>query len=310
MRDDAIGFLLKSGVAVAACADVAAWWPVFQATARTWRNPMDRAIVAGFAADRVGWAFASGYQAALHALFPGAPEDRICALCVTEEDGNTPRAVKTKLTREKNRWRLNGSKRWTTLGPDGAFFFVAARDEAASGDRAAIRIARVPSGTPGLSIEEMPATKFVPEVPHAQLKFRDVSLAEDELLPGDGYDLYVRPFRTVEDLHVHAAILAYLVREARRLRWPEGWIERSLALLFSLQNLSIKDPSTPETHIAVAGALATGSALVKESEACWKSADSDPAAQRWQRDRELLKVAGGIREQRTKRAWEKLRPAG
>ena len=95
MRDDAIGFLLKSGVSARACADVAAWWPGFRDTVRTWRNPMDRAIVAGFAADRVGWAFASGYQAALHSLFPGASEDMICALCVTEEEGNSPKAIKT-----------------------------------------------------------------------------------------------------------------------------------------------------------------------------------------------------------------------
>jgi alkylation response protein AidB-like acyl-CoA dehydrogenase len=305
LRDDPIGFLLRSGVSAAPCADVAAWWPAFRETARTWRNPMDRAIVAGFAADRVGWAFASGYQAALHALFP-APEDRICALCVTEEEGNTPRAIKTSLHDHK----LNGAKKWATLGPDGALFFVAARDEAASGERSAIKIARVPSGSPGVSIEEMPPTRFVPEVPHAKLKFENVAVAEDDLLAGDGYDLYVRPFRTVEDLHVHAAILAYLVREARRLKWREAWIERALALLFSLQNLSVKDPSTPETHVAVAGALATGAGLIEESETYWKAAGADPTAKRWQRDRDLLKVAGGIREQRTKRAWERLRPAG
>jgi hypothetical protein len=302
LRDDAIGFLLKSGVGAAPCADVAPWWAAYRATAKTWRNPMDRAIVAGFAADRVGWAFASGYQAALHALFPQAPEDRICALCVTEEEGNTPKAIKTSLAGNK----LNGAKKWTTLGPDGALFFVAARDEAASGERAMIRIARVASGTKGVSIEDMPPTKFVPEVPHARLKFENVSVTEEDLLAGDGYELYVRPFRTVEDLHVHAAIMAYLVREARRLAWPERWVERALALLFSLQNLSIKDPSTPETHVAAAGALAIGAELVGESETHWRNT-SDAAAERWQRDRDLLKVAGGIREQRTKRAWERLR---
>jgi hypothetical protein len=142
------------------------------------------------------------------------------------------------------------------------------------------------------------------------LKFENVTVGDDDILAGDGYELYIRPFRTVEDLHVHAAILAYLVREARRLEWPHGWIERALALLFSLQNLSVKDPSTPETHVAVAGALAIGSMLMKESDACWKESAADPAAERWERDRDLLKVAGGIREQRSRRAWERLRPAG
>ena len=298
MRDDAIGFLLKAGVGATACPDVAAWWPRHREIARTWRNPMDLAIVAGFSADRVGWAFASGYQGALHALFPGAPEDRICALCVTEEEGNTPKAIKTSLAGN----RLNGAKKWTTLGPEGALFFVAARDEALK-----IRIARVDSSLSGIRIESMPPTKFVPEVPHARLTFKDVAVQDEDLLAGDGYDLYIRPFRTVEDLHVHAAVLAYLVREARRLNWPQTWIERAVALLFSLQNLSIKDPSLPETHVAVAGALALGAALVKEADSCWKN---DAAAERWRRDRDLLNVAGGIREQRTRRAWERLRPAG
>src|SRR5262245_296711 len=107
MRDDAIGFALKAASRVAECPDVGSWWPRFLEARRVWRNPMDCSIAAGFGADRVGWAFASGYQSALHALFPGAPEDRICALCVTEEDGNAPKAIKTTLAGG----RLNGAKK-------------------------------------------------------------------------------------------------------------------------------------------------------------------------------------------------------
>lgn len=307
MRDDAIGYVLKAGCAVPECAEVASWWPRYRDAARTWRNPMDRAIAAGFAADRAGWAFASGYQAALHALFPGAPEDRICALCVTEEEGNAPKAIKTTLSKNKNSWLLNGSKRWTTLGPEGALFFVAARDKAASGQRVSLRVVRVASNSEGVRIETMPATKFVPEVPHARLRFENVPVAEDALLPGDGYDEYVKPFRTVEDLHVNAAILAYLVREARRLKWPESWIERVVATLFVLERLSGEDPSSPTTHLALAGALSISAGLLKETEPLWNNAAADPAAQRWRRDRELLKVAGAAREQRTARAWEQLK---
>ena len=305
MRDDAIGFLLKAGASARDCADVATWWAGYRETARTWRNPMDRAIVAGFSADRVGWAFASGYQAALHALFPGAPEDRICALCVTEEEGNTPKAIRTTLLDNK----LNGAKKWTTLGPDGALFFVAVKTGEAKG-RSEIRIAKASSSQPGIKVELMPATKFVPEVPHARLKFQDVAIADDALLPGDGYEQYVRPFRTVEDLHVHGAILAYLIREARRLQWPQGWIERMLSVLFAMERLSSESPSAPSTHLALAGTFAVSAELLRDSENYWKSAGADPAAARWERDRDLLKVAGGIREQRTKRAWERLRPAG
>jgi len=309
MRDDVIGYLLKAPAAARDCPDVAAWWPRHREIAAVWRNPMDRAIVGGFGADRVGWAFASGYQAALHALFPEVPEDRIAALCVTEADGNSPKAIKSTLRRAGDAWLLNGAKRWTTLGPDGALFFVAARDASVSGERAAIRVARVAADAPGVTIMPMPPTRFVPEVPHAQLRFEDVRLADDALLPGDGYEDYVKRFRTVEDLHVNAAVLAYLVREALRLRWPREWVERALAALQSLRAIAVEDPDAPATHVALAGALPWSAALMAECDAYFSNATGGPAAGRWQRDRELLGVAGRARTQRTVRAWERVERA-
>ena len=204
---------LPASQAVAApCESVAEWWRRHRAIAREHADPIHQAIVGGFVADRVGWAFASGYQAALRALFMDAPDDRICALCVTEADGNSPKAIRSSLKKNGAGWILNGAKRWTTLGPEGALFFVAARDEAASAARPAIKLVKVPSDSPGLKIESMPPTKFVPEVPHARLQFEELRIEEAQILPGDGYDAYVKPFRTVEDIHVQAAVLSYLMR--------------------------------------------------------------------------------------------------
>jgi hypothetical protein len=299
--------LSAAQAAAPTCESVAQWWPRHRAIAREHADPIHQAIVGGFVADRMGWAFASGYQAALRALFPDAPADRLCAFCVTEADGNSPKAIKSSLKKNGEGWLLNGAKRWTTLGPEGALFFVAARDEAASTARPAIKLVKVNSGSPGLKIENMPATKFVPEVPHAQLKFENLKVSEAEILPGDGYDQYVKPFRTVEDIHVQAAVLSYLMREGQRLSWPQDWLERLSALLAALGKISDMPPAHAETHVALAGALAIGAGLIAETEAFWAAAAQDPAAGRWQRDRELLKVAGTAREQRTKRAWEKLR---
>src|SRR6185436_8579659 len=134
--------LPASQAAASQCESVAQWWPRHRAIAAGHPDPIHQAIVGGFVADRVGWAFASGYQAALHSLFPEAPGDRICALCVTEAEGNSPKAIKSSLKRNGDGWLLNGAKRWTTLGPEGALFFVAARDEAASETRPSIRIAK------------------------------------------------------------------------------------------------------------------------------------------------------------------------
>jgi len=216
--------------------------------------------------------------------------------------------LKSFLKKTGDDWTLNGSKRWTTLGPDGALFFVAARDEAASGARASIRIARVDSNAQGLKIESMPATTFVPEIPHARLQFDNVPVAA--LLPGDGYDQYVKPFRTVEDIHVQAAVLSYLMREGQRLSWPQDWLQRLSALLAAMGKISDMPASHAETHIALAGALAISAGLIAETEEFWRASATDPAALRWARDRELLKVAGTAREQRTRRAWENLRRPG
>lgn len=303
-----IGRLLGRPVEAAPCEDVSQWWPRYRELGASLKeDQFDHGLAAGFAADRVAWAFASGYQAALHSLLPDAPADRICAFCVTEADGNSPKAIKSTLRRDGKRWLLNGAKRWTTLGPEGALFYVAARDEAASAERPAIKLVKLACGAAGLIVEVMPQARFVPEVPHARLRFENAIVEATALLEGDGYDRYVKPFRTMEDIYVNAAILAYLVREARRLAWPAQWLERTLSLLIALRELARADPSSPHTHVALAGALAISADLIGETDKFWKKAPADPAALRWHRDQELLKIASGAREQRTKRAWERLR---
>ena len=306
MRDDVLGHLLRASPEAAECPEVARWWPAYQALAATWKNPMDRAIVAGFSSDRVAWAFASGYQCALAALFPSLPEDALAALCVTEEEGNHPRAIRTTLKRTASGWRLDGAKRWTTLGPQGALFLVLARDAEVEGERPALKVARVASSAPGVRIEAMAPTRFVPEVPHARLAFDAVPLAEEALLPGDGWALYAKPFRTVEDAHVNASVIGYLVREARRLAWPRAWIARAAALLLALRALAGEDPSRPQTHVALDGVLETAGALRAEAATHWDAFPADAARARWLRDRELLSIAAAARAQRSASAWRQL----
>jgi hypothetical protein len=138
------------------------------------------------------------------------------------------------------------------------------------------------------------------------VQFERVAIDARDVLAGDGYARYVKPFRTLEDLHVHAAILAYLLREARRLEWPRAWVERTFAALHGLAAIAQLDASSPATHIALAGALATGAALVEEAGPHWEAAAVDPAAERWQRDRALLSVAEKARLQRLARAWDSI----
>jgi len=302
--------LLAAPPEAAPCEDVASWWARHRALAADWSDPMALAIAGGFAADRIGWAFASGYQAALRVLVPDLPSDAVAAFCVTEAGGNRPKDIHTALERDGEAgWRLTGSKRWTTLGPEGALFLVAARDASVAGERPAIKLVRVASNAPGVNVAPMPPTRFVPEVPHAQLHFEGVALEAGALLPGDGYERYVKPFRTVEDLHVCAAQLGYTLREARRFGWPKPWLERSLAALEALRAIARADPASAATHVALAGALALTDALFAEADALWERKDPAPdaaARERWLRDRALGSVAGKARSLRTERAWQRL----
>jgi hypothetical protein len=288
-----------------ACASVTDWWPRWRALAARHRSPFERAIAGGAEADRLGWAFASGYQAALRALLPALPDGVLAALCVTEAEGNHPRAVRTTLSPEGSGFRISGEKRWTTLGPDGGLFIVIAREAGSPEERPSLRAVLLRSGTPGLEILPMPPTRFVPEVPHARIRLDDVRAEAGALLEGDAYERTVKPFRTVEDIHVHAATFGYLLAEARRRGWPAPWRARAAGMLQALARLADRDPLAPATHIALAGALDVGQVLVEEADRHWAERDDEPA-RRWRRDRELLSVAGKARELRLAAAWRRI----
>ena len=304
----ALDACLRAPTQVPPRASVAEWWPRWRAGAALAASSAEQALLGGFDADRVGWAFASGYQAALRALLPELPADAVAAFCVTEETGNRPRDIHTRVTPAADgSVSISGAKRWTTLGPDSSvLLIVGALPPGPDPVRPQLKVARVPVGTPGLQLLPMPETRFVPEVPHARVQLDAVKVDADALLPGDGYERYVKPFRSLEDAHVTLAVLAYLLREARQRGWPTGFAERLCATLAVLCDLAAGPADAPVTHVVLAGALAQAHALYAEAGTLWAAAGDDPAAVRWTRDVALFGVAGSARSQRAARAWERL----
>jgi acyl-CoA dehydrogenase len=295
--------------------DLDAWWPRWQALQAAADSPVALALRCGWAADRLGWAFAGGYQAALRALLPALAGERLAALCVTEAGGNRPRDIATRIAPQPDgTLRIDGEKRWTTLGPQSATLLVVgawsppAADAADAGEasgRPVLCVVRLDTSTAGVQLQPMPPTRFVPEVPHAGVLLHDVRVPTAALLPGDGYQRVVKPFRTVEDIHVMLAIGAWLLREARARDWPAGFAERLVAALALLADLATTETLAATTHVALAGALHWQAALFGEAGERFAAAP-DAAAQRWQRDAALLQVAGAARAQRAVRAWERL----
>ena len=303
----ALSECLRAPTCAAEIPDVQAWMAQWVPLATRGLPPMALALRGGLAADRLGWAFAAGYQAALRALVPALPADALAAFCVTEEAGNRPRDIRSTLSPAPGGgYALSGAKRWTTLGPQGAILLVTARLGQSPADRPNLKVARVSTRQPGVTIVPMPPTPFVPEVPHAQVALADVAIADADLLPGDGYARYVKPFRTLEDLFVAAAVLAWLAGTARLRGWPNEFREGLAGALALLATLAEQPAGAPETHLALAGALQWAAELHRQADALWTRTPDDPAARRWQRDLPLMNVAATARRLRAQRAWEAL----
>jgi acyl-CoA dehydrogenase len=284
----------------------AAWWADHLERTRQIERPIDRAIVGATVVDRLGFAFAGGYAAALSALVPSLPRETLASLAATEDGGAHPRAIATELTKDGDALVLSGKKRWVTLGPDGGVVLVVARKaESAGKERPELVVVRVPSSAAGVTVTPLAHMPFVPEIPHAEISFDRVRVAAGDVLPGDGYERYLKPFRTVEDLHVHAALLAWLSAIGARAAWPMPVRERLVSLLVAARALSSEDPSSAVTHVALGGVIATAQALLTELDPLWASAPEETRTL-FARDRALLSVAGKARAARLAKAWTRL----
>jgi acyl-CoA dehydrogenase len=265
-------------------------------------DTVERAAVGGRAAASVGWAFACGYEAALARLDPAAVgRGSLAALCATEEGGGHPRAIRTSLVlRPDGGGTLTGQKSWVTLGSDAQTLLVVASTGQDEQGRNRLRVVRVPASRAGVRVEPGPPIPFASDIGHARAVFEGVAVEASEVLPGDGYDTVLKPFRTIEDIHVMAAILGWGIGVARSSGWEPAWTEHALAVLLSLRTLGAASPSDPATHVALAGGIAETKQLL-ESGAWERAAPAVKAG--WERDRALLGVASTVRAARLKAAW-------
>lgn len=262
------------------------------------RGHFDAAVLGGLLADRLGYAFAAGYASALRCLVPSLGPDIFACLCVTEDGGAHPRAIQTTLSLDRT---LTGQKRWTTLAADGELLLVAAREPASQGG--SLRLATVRRGAPGLELTSMPPTPFAPEIPHFTVTF--TGTPTESVLPGDGWNNYVKPFRTVEDIHVCGAALGYLVHVARTESFPPSLIARLVVLVVALRAVADLPPDDPGAHIALGGIFDGLNAAISDCGPHWDRADAAVAG-RWARDAPLLQVASEARVARLAKAWERV----
>lgn len=282
------------------------WLRHYHTLSGQWPSTIERAVVGGVLSDRMAWAFASGYQAALQCMFPDVPDGKTAAFCVSEKDGNHPKAILTRLEPSEGGFVLNGQKAFVTGALDADLLFVAASVREKKEGKNPLKMVRVKNGADGLVATPMPPLPFIPELPHCTLLFENAWVSAKDVCPGDGYLDYVKPFRTLEDIHVCAAVSGFAFRMGIACNWPRHDLEQVLSLVLMVCTLPIKDPLSPALHIVLGGVFSHLERLVARIPALITNADNK-TRKMWERDAPVLKIAAKARKQRLSTAWATVR---
>jgi hypothetical protein len=139
----------------------------------------------------------------------------------------------------------------------------------------------------------------MPEVGHGRLLLEQASC---ELLAGDGWDAYVKPFRSLEDLYVLTALTAWLYGVGQECAWPQGLRLQLLGLLAGCAEGSRQCADSMGCHLLLGGLFAQFQALRWEIDAALATGPVH-WAQIWQRDQGVMALAASAREKRLNKAW-------
>jgi acyl-CoA dehydrogenase len=299
-----IDYLLQAPVAPARITVFSEWTVVWKSLVSLWETPVDRALAGGYTADRPAWAFAAGYQAALQRLVPAMDPARIAAICITEEGGPHPARIQCRLTAvpdTKSRWRLDGTKKFVSGATGAEILFVAATTGKTANGRNALRMATVPADRNGVTVTTLSSLGVIPEMPHGRVCLDAVALTDAALWPGDGYTNAIKPFRTIEDLHVTGAFLAWIFAVGRRSGWPAWVSETLLSLMVTIRTLAMASPLEPHVHLVLGGLLAQVRDFLQKIDPLWQEVDARDC-ERWRRDRKVLAIAETARQHRLEAA--------
>ena len=300
-----VGRIVRASPAPAS--DVRTWLATTRSAIRDESlSAIDRALLRAAHADRPAFAIAAGHQAALRQLCPALGWSEVVAFCASEERGAHPRHLRTELKPAAGgTFRLSGRKQWASLAPDSDLLLVIA-STGVERDRNPLRTVMVSTDRDGVDVRAMPGSEHQSEIRHAVIIFDAVVVEPDELLPGDGYTRYLKPFRSIEDLHIAAALAATTLAHAVRLRWPEHEVEALIANLLAFRELGRGSVLAPVEHLALAGVVARQQELRQRQRELWQRAD-DATRRRFCPDREPPAVAARAKELRREAAWRRLR---
>jgi len=275
-------------------------------------SSIDRAIIGGVLADRMAYAFLSGYENALQNHFTILPAQSLAAFCVSEKGGSRPKAMKTTLSQGHNAdtYILNGQKSFVTCADEAQWLIIAAtlteadksKTDMEVSTRPNIKLALIDANTLGLTFTVSTELPFIPEIRKGSLELKDVKVTADNILPGDGYSHYVKPFSCIESIYIMAATSAFLFRLACLFDWPKTLQEQVLSTLLNIKHLEEGDMCSPATEIMVSGVKAQLKHITETSKPLWDKLP-EQHQHRLQRDCGMLLMSDKNHLTRLERAW-------
>lgn len=159
-----------------------------------------RALFAAERCESLGQAFALGIQAAIAHLIGARFSGALCAVGVSEDAGFHPRKLETAVSEGGD--LVSGHKAFVTLGATAQLVLTAGRDPAG-----VLRMCVVRREQPEVRVTPLPLMSFAPDLRHARLAFDGARV--QEVLRGDGYTAFVKPFRVLEDLYTRLTACEY-----------------------------------------------------------------------------------------------------
>ncbi len=261
------------------------------------KAPIDRAIVGGFQCQQFSFAFMAGYQAALEKMFPSIAPNEFKALCVSEEKGGHPKVIQTVLQNNQ----ITGVKTYVTAGTEADHLLVLCKTNESVNDRPILRIVHIPRQAAGVELAnfELP---FMKDVKHGKLKLKEVKIEESQILEGDGYSDYTKPFRTLEDICVSAAYQAMLLRQAIDNNWDDNLRDQLLLNIYTLKNLLKLPPTDQGTHLLLSAADHSFKNLLPSIEEHIKTHSSIHFKTDWEGNKKVISLGKKIKEIRLSKA--------
>lgn len=264
-------------------------------------SPFEKAIYGGFSCQQFSFAFMAGYQAALEHMFPTIAPNKLKALCVSEAKGGHPKAIQTTFIDNQ----LNGVKTYITAGSDVEHLLVLCKTDAIVDGRAQLKMVHIPKSTNHMELIDFELS-FMKDVKHGKLKLNNTKIVDNQILPGDGFNDYTKPFRTLEDICVSAAYQAMLLRQAIENQWADDIKDQLLLNIYTLKNLLTLPLLGLETHVLLAANEANFNNLLPRIELNIDQTATSAFKADWMMNKKIIGLGEKIKEIRLAKARKRL----